>query len=80
MDAFEEASELKERYPPRVGTIKKVKGAVAAAVLWHRDYFGVEPRSMYGAARYRSKFKAAAAEAEPAGWQWPRKQEGVAEE
>ena len=80
MGTFEGVSGLEKRYPPRVGTIKKVKNAVATAVLWHRHYFRVEPRSMYEAARYRSRLKAAAAEAESAGWQRPRKQEGVAEE
>jgi hypothetical protein len=78
VDTFEGASGLEKRYPPRVGTIKKVKDTVATAVLWRRHYFGVEPRSMYEAARYRSRLKAAAAEADSAGWQRRRKQEGVA--
>ncbi len=67
VETLEEARELKKRYPPRVGTMKKVKDTAATALLWHRHYFGLEPRSIYQAARYKRRLKKAVEKARRVG-------------
>ncbi|MEW6078879.1 MAG: hypothetical protein AB1724_13770 [Thermodesulfobacteriota bacterium] len=57
VDTFEEALALKRAYPLNVSRIRKLRDAAASLYLWHRHYFGFEPRSFIQGIRYQKKLK-----------------------
>jgi ferredoxin len=59
VDTFEEAQEIRERYPLKPGLYKMVKDIVDTFVLWHRHYFGFEPKSFLQSRLYNHKLKKA---------------------
>jgi ferredoxin len=59
VDTFEEALELRRRYPLRVSTGRKVKDTLDTFVMWHRHYFGLEPGSFIGARLYERRLRRA---------------------
>jgi epoxyqueuosine reductase QueG len=56
---YEEALELRKKYLQRVPIAAMVKDNVASTLLWHRYYFGFEPKSMIQAFIYNRKLKKA---------------------
>lgn len=55
---FEEAVEVRKGRP-RLPRMDLLKDNLASAVLWHRYYFGLEPRSIVGNIIYQRKLKRA---------------------
>jgi hypothetical protein len=62
VDSFEEAAELRRRYPLRTGTRAKARDALDSIVNWHRYYFGFEPRSFVQSRVYARKLRRAVRE------------------
>jgi epoxyqueuosine reductase QueG len=56
---YEEAHELRKRYLPKVSVADMVKDTAASTLLWHKFYFGFEPKSMIQAFIYDRKLKKA---------------------
>jgi hypothetical protein len=56
---YEKAVELRKKYLPKVTGAERFKDAVASTVLWHRFYFGIEPRSMIQSIIYERKLRKA---------------------
>ncbi len=52
---FEEAGELRRKYPIRVGRLEMLADRSASLALWTRRYFGFEPRSFFPALFYKWK-------------------------
>jgi len=61
---FEEAQMLRRQYPLRAATAAKLRDAMASLLLWHRHYFGIEPRSTLQGVLYRYKLKKALKQSE----------------
>jgi ferredoxin len=59
VDTFEEARELRERYPLRAGMYRKLKDTIDTFLLWHRHYFGLEPKSIFQARVYDLRLRRA---------------------
>jgi epoxyqueuosine reductase QueG len=59
---FEEAAEMRRRYPFRVSSARKIADALASTFLWAGLYWGIEPKSIYQGWKYRRKVKRALAE------------------
>jgi ferredoxin len=57
--SYEEALNLRKKYLPRVAIADMVKDTAASTLLWHKFYFGFEPRSMIQAFIYDRKLKKA---------------------
>jgi hypothetical protein len=55
---YSEALELRAARP-RLKRSDLVKDQLASMVLWHRRYFGFEPRSIAGGISYQMKLKKA---------------------
>ena len=55
---FEEALEIRRRYPQRPGAGRIAKDIAATAVLWHRHYFGFKPRSALKGMAYGRRLRA----------------------
>ncbi len=64
---FEEAAEMRRRYPFRITAARKIADSLASAFLWTGLYWGIEPRSMFQHWKYRKKMKIALAEARRTG-------------
>jgi hypothetical protein len=62
VDTFEEAQELRRRYPLKASLGEKATGALASVVNWHRYYFGFEPKSFIQARVYDLRLKKAVRE------------------
>lgn len=62
VDTFEEAREMRRRYPLRAGAGAKARDALASIVNWHRYYFGFEPRSFAQSRAYEARRKRAVRE------------------
>ncbi len=62
VDTFEEAREMRRRYPLRIGAAAKARDALASIAGWHRHYFGFEPRSFIQARSYDFKLRKAVRE------------------
>ncbi len=52
---FEEAAELRRRYPLEISIYRKVVDAFRSIFYWHFYYFGFEPRTFIQARTYRKK-------------------------
>ncbi|MFP4474019.1 MAG: hypothetical protein ACLFOY_00575 [Desulfatibacillaceae bacterium] len=52
---FEEAQALRLKYMPGVRPSEMALDAAVSAMLWHKLYFGVEPRSLARGAMYRAR-------------------------
>jgi hypothetical protein len=59
VDTFEEAAALRHRDSIKPGRLREARDILATAILWHRHYFGIEPRTMYRDWCYERKLKAA---------------------
>lgn len=59
---YEEAVEVRKRYQRKVGTFEMLKDSLQSAWLWHRYYFGIEPRSIVQGLLYDRKLKKAVRE------------------
>ncbi len=62
VDTYEEAAELRRRYPLRAGMGAKAKDALDSIAGWHRYYFGFEPRSFMQSRIYSRKLRRAVRE------------------
>jgi ferredoxin len=62
VDTFEEAQELRRRYPLRASLGAKARDALASIVNWHRYYFGFEPKSFIQARTYSRRLRKAVRE------------------
>ncbi len=60
---FEQALEIRKQYPQKIGKAEMGRDARAGAKLWHKFYFGIEPKSILQNLLYRRKLKKAAAKA-----------------
>jgi ferredoxin len=58
VDTFDEAVEARGD-GPAVGRLAMLKDSLTSFVLWHRRYFGIEPRSILGGITYDRKLKKA---------------------
>jgi hypothetical protein len=56
---YEEALELRKKHLPKVSITEMVKDTAASTLLWHKFYFGFEPKSMIQALIYDRKLKKA---------------------
>ena len=63
VDTFEEARELREKYPLRPGLPRMLKDVLDTFIMWHKNYFGLEPRSFIGARLYELRLRKALREA-----------------
>jgi hypothetical protein len=59
VETFEEARALRDKYPLKASLGRKLKDTVDTFILWHRHYFGLEPRSIYQARVYDFRLKRA---------------------
>jgi len=59
VDTFEEAAALRRKDSIKAGKLREARDILATAMLWHRHYFGIEPRTMYRNWRYERKLRAA---------------------
>jgi len=59
VDTFEEAVEMRRRYPLRISPYRKVKDALDSVFFWHRYYFGFEPRSFIQSKTYSLRLRRA---------------------
>ena len=49
---YAEAVEVRRANPQRSGALERAKDSLASFALWHRYYFGLEPKSIVGSIRY----------------------------
>jgi len=56
---FEEALEIRKKYPQRISKQEMNRDARASAALWHKFYFGVEPKSIIQDLSYKRRLKKA---------------------
>lgn len=59
VDSFEEAQAIRARYPLEASLGRKLRDTVDTFILWHRHYFGLEPRSIYQSKIYNTRLKKA---------------------
>ena len=59
VDTFEEARELRRRYPRKVGAYRMVKDILQTFILWHRFYFGLEPKTVLQSKAYNHRLRKA---------------------
>lgn len=59
VDTFEEAQSLRRGRPDKAGMLKEARDIAATAVLWHRYYFGLEPKTVLQNRRYKLKLREA---------------------
>ena len=57
--SFAEAAEIRRQHPQRILREAMLRDARSSAALWHRYYFGVEPKSIVQDWIYQRKLKAA---------------------
>jgi len=62
-ETFEQAARIMKSNPSKVTKEEKKKDALASAKLWHKYYFGIEPRSIIKGVAYKRRLKKAAAKA-----------------
>jgi len=63
VDTFEEAAALRRGGEESPGRLRELRDIAASALLWHRHYFGIEPRTTYRHLRYRRRLRKAIREA-----------------
>jgi hypothetical protein len=56
---FEEAATLRRNDSIKPSILKEASDILATAILWHRHYFGIEPKTIYQNCRYKRKLRAA---------------------
>jgi hypothetical protein len=56
---YEHAVEMRRKYLPRVSGKDKLKDALASTILWHKYYFGINPKSIIRGIIYDLKLKKA---------------------
>ena len=56
---YEEAAALMERHAPRVPLARRAADAAASTIIWHRNYFGIEPRSVAEGLLYEARLRRA---------------------
>ncbi len=56
---YEEAAEMRRKYPHRVPREKMKEDAKKSGLMWHKMYFGIEPKSIIQAFIYKLKMKRA---------------------
>ena len=61
-DTYEEAVKIRNQNPLQVTKMEMLKDALASAVLFHKYYFGIEPKSIAGGITYDRKLKKAVRE------------------
>ena len=59
---YEEAVAMRKKYPQKISKEQMRKDARASAALWHKYYFGIEPKSIVQGWRYRRKLQKALAD------------------
>jgi len=59
VNTFEEAAALRHQDSIKPGKLREASDILATAILWHRHYFGIQPRTMYQNWRYERKLRAA---------------------
>ncbi len=59
VDTFEEAQALRRGRPDQAGKLREARDIAATAVLWHRHYFGFEPKTYLQNRRYQKKLREA---------------------
>jgi hypothetical protein len=57
--SFAEAQEIRRQHPQRISREEMLRDARSSAALWHRYYFGVEPKSILQDLLYRRRLKRA---------------------
>ena len=58
-NTFEEAMEIRKKYPQKISREEMRKDARQSAALWHKYYFGIEPKSIIQDLKYRRKLEKA---------------------
>ena len=61
-DTFEQAMEIRKKYPQKISKEDMRRDARQSATLWHKFYFGIEPKSIIQDRIYQRKLKKAARE------------------
>lgn len=56
---FDEARKIREKHPLKISRSRILSDAAKKIWLWHRHYFGLEPKSLLQAAVYRYRLKRA---------------------
>jgi len=56
---FDEAVTLRRKDSVKPSKLKEARDIMATAILWHRYYFGIEPKTTYQNWRYKRKLRAA---------------------
>ena len=59
VNTFEEAAALRHKDSIKPSKLREARDILATAILWHRHYFGIQPRTMYQNWFYGRKLKAA---------------------
>jgi len=59
VDTFEEAAALRKKKEKGPGRLRMLRDIAASALLWHRHYFGIEPKTAYHHFRYRRRLRKA---------------------
>ena len=59
-DTFEQAMEIRKKYPQKISKEDMRRDARQSATLWHKFYFGIEPKSIIQDRIYQRKLKKAA--------------------
>lgn len=57
VDTYEKALEMRKKYMPDVPKLDILKDFVASTIMWHRNYAGIEPKSIYQNIAYDRKFQ-----------------------
>lgn len=62
VDSYEEAVKMRKKYQPQIPATDMVKDFFISAVLYHKHFFGVEPKTMMQGAIYNRKLNKAVAQ------------------
>ncbi|MBK5093615.1 MAG: hypothetical protein JJE48_08900 [Actinobacteria bacterium] len=62
VSSYREAVEVRRKYPLKAGMLEMVKDSLQSFWLWHRYYFGSEPRSIIQGSLSDRKLKKAVEE------------------
>ena len=56
---YEDAVEIRKKYPQKISREQMMKDSRASLILWHKYYFGIEPKSIIQGILYNRKLKKA---------------------
>jgi len=59
VDSYEEAVKMREKYSRKIPLSDTLKDVAISTVMWHAYYGGIEPKSVFGGAKYKRKLKKA---------------------